>query len=90
MKTLFDACEQYLSFNRRIRSPRTGGHYRLAVRQYCMAIQKPKPTIKDLSDDGLVKLEKFLLRLGHDVHPNDLACELVVTPCILRGLGVID
>lgn len=58
---LSEACAKFVMHNRRIRHPKTASHYRLAVRQYCEAIDCPEATIHDLSDDGLVALEKHLL-----------------------------
>jgi integrase len=57
---LTDATEQYLSANRKIKCDKTYSHYRLAISQYIAAINKPLAKITDLSDDGLVALEKFL------------------------------
>lgn len=58
---LSEACAKFILHNRRIRNPKTASHYRLAIRQYCDAIGSPDATIHDLSDDGLVALEKHLL-----------------------------
>lgn len=58
---LSEACANFIAHNRRIRHPKTASHYRLAVRQYCEAIGDHEATIHDLSDDGLVALEKHLL-----------------------------
>lgn len=58
---LMEACSSFCSHNRRIRNPKTQSHYRLAIRQYCDAVGQPDATISDLSDDGLIMLEKLLL-----------------------------
>ena len=58
---LSEACAKFILHNRRIRNPKTASHYRLAIRQYCEAIGDPFATIQDLTDDGLVALEKHLL-----------------------------
>lgn len=58
---LSEACVKFITHNRRIRHPKTASHYRLAIRQYCDAIGSPDATIHDLSDDGLVAMEKSLL-----------------------------
>lgn len=58
---LLEACAKFIAHNRRIRHPKTAAHYRLAARQYCEAIGSPDATIHDLSDDGLVAMEKHLL-----------------------------
>lgn len=58
---LFEATVAFCTHNRRIRHPKTASHYRLAIKQYCEANGLQEPTIHDLSDDGLIVLEKHLL-----------------------------
>jgi hypothetical protein len=51
---------QFERTNRRIRSPKTGLLYKLAIRQFAAAIGSAVPTLEDLTDDNLVALEKHL------------------------------
>lgn len=63
---LLDACSSFVAHNRKVRHPKTESHYRLACRQYSQAIGRPAATIDDLSDDGLILMEKRLLE-SHSV-----------------------
>lgn len=58
--TLSDLLEQYLKFNRRIRSERTVLQYRLAIKHLGEAIGDNQPTARSLTDENLVRLEQFL------------------------------
>lgn len=64
---LSDLCDKFLKLNRKIRSPRTADHYRRAIRQYAEAISLGDATAHDLSDDGLVALEKYLIDLDYSI-----------------------
>lgn len=58
---LLDACSLFISHNRRIHHPKTAAHYRLACRQYIEAQPGYAALVSDLSDDGLILMEKALL-----------------------------
>lgn len=61
MMKLIDVFEAFLRTNRKIQSPHTALLYRLAIKQFGIAIGKD-PTLDDLTDDALVAMEKFLAK----------------------------
>lgn len=61
---LTTATDQYLNANRKVKCGKTYEHYRRAIRQYMDAIRNPHATIEELSDDGLIAMEKYLGKLS--------------------------